>query len=102
MKSDSNTIYFVDGISQVIFAPFNSIFFYFTIIMIVVHKNNIRTNSIKILIVHFVLKALGDSIDKIRSLILNDDDRIYANSVLWNIKFSAYVFWYCGEIVGDL
>jgi len=102
MKSDSNTIYFVDGISQVIFAPFNSIFFYFAIIMIVVHKNNIRTNSIKILISHFVLKSLGDSIDRIRSLILNDDDRIYTSSSLWYIRLVAFVFWVSGDVVGDL
>ncbi|ORX57100.1 hypothetical protein BCR36DRAFT_279155 [Piromyces finnis] len=70
--------------------------------MIVLHKNNIHTSSIKILILHYILRAIGDSIDKIRNLILNDDDRIFSSSVLWNIKFSAYVFWYSGEIVGDL
>jgi len=102
MKSDSNSIYFVDGISQVIFAPFNSIFFYFAIIMIVVHKNNIRTSSIKILTIHFLLRSLGDSVDNIRSLILKDDDRIYSSSVLWYIRFIAFIFWISGEIVGDL
>eukprot|EP00833_Pecoramyces_ruminatium_P010156 jgi/Orpsp1_1/1184188/evm.model.c7180000088392.1 len=44
---------------------------------------------------------MGDSVDKIRNLILDDDDRIFTSSLLWHIKFSAYVFWYCGEIVGD-
>ncbi|KAG4098342.1 hypothetical protein H8356DRAFT_1672853 [Neocallimastix lanati (nom. inval.)] len=101
MIDDPNKIYFVDGISRIIFAPFNSIFFYFTIVMIVVHKNNIHTTSIKILVIHYVLRAIGDSIDKIRNLILNDDDRIFTSLGLWNLKFTALVFWYCGEIVGD-
>jgi len=101
MIYDPNKIYFVDGVSRIIFSPFNSVFFFFMIVMIVVHKNNIHTTSIKILIIHFVLRAIGDSVDRIRNLILNDDDRIFANSVLWHLKFSAYVFWYCGEIIGD-
>ncbi|ORX83352.1 hypothetical protein BCR32DRAFT_292029 [Anaeromyces robustus] len=101
MSEGMNKTYFVDEISKVIFAPFNSVFFYFTIVMIVVHKNNIHTTPIKILTLHFLLRAIGDSVDKVCYILIGENDLIFSSSLLWNIKFTALVFWYCGEMIGD-
>lgn len=97
------------------FEPFSSPFFYWTILLLILHKFNFRKPVLKIVLAHYVLRIIGDILDSLGSFYtiyyfrneLNQCDFVeVANAeghpMRWLItRQLAGIFWYAGEIAGD-
>jgi len=95
--------------------PFTSQFFYWTLLLLLLHRFNFRKPIIKIVIAHYVLRVIGDLLDSYGSRYTNYyhknengicvDEKVSRpehHPLRWLISRQlAGVFWYSGEIVGD-
>jgi len=100
--------------------PFSKMYFFFwTVTIFFLHKFKFKKPVMKIILFHFLLRAIGDILDKLGDLFTNyyalsynEKTGVYScyNKVDKNeyhpLKFFitrqvATVFWYTGEMVGD-
>jgi len=107
----------VDLARTIIYAcakPLQSQFFYWTLLLLILHKFNFKKPVMKIILAHYVLRSIGDIFDQLSGLM----GRYYVNGADGNcvIGVSAAeqhpfrwfltrqigcIFWYLGEICGD-
>eukprot|EP00833_Pecoramyces_ruminatium_P003298 jgi/Orpsp1_1/1177330/evm.model.c7180000061026.1 len=116
----------IDIIRTIIYAlhkPIQFTFFYWTLLIFILHKFNFKKPVMKIVLAHFVLRSLGDVINKFGDLF----SHYYANSAITdadgnvtgytcsyfspNTEMHPFkwfltrqigcIFWCCGEIVAD-
>jgi len=94
--------------------PFQSQFFYWTLLLLIIHKFNFRKPIMKLVLYHYVFRVIGDIIDKLGGL-LNFYISLDKNGgcvttlsyteqhpLKWTLtrQFNSF-FWYIGEIIGD-
>ncbi|ORX63262.1 hypothetical protein BCR32DRAFT_273487 [Anaeromyces robustus] len=103
-----------------IFRPLQNFFFYWTLIILIFHKFNYKNPIVKIILAHFILRALGDIFDKAGGFMQRYYANAYSNDLRLDFEcintFSfetqhplkwfitrqvATIFWYSGEIFGD-
>jgi len=97
--------------------PFSFNFFYFTLLIFILHKFNFKKPVMKIVLYHYILRCAGNIIDKLGDLM----PRYYANTMtddgytckidssiteMHPLKFvitrqAATILWYVGEIIAD-
>ncbi|ORX85073.1 hypothetical protein BCR32DRAFT_290929 [Anaeromyces robustus] len=113
----------IDTIRTIIYAlfcPFKGLFFYWTLIICILHKFNFKKPVMKIIIAHYVLGILGDIFDKLGDLF----QHYYANTYIDDLRIDtkcintlsietahpfkfflkrqvATIFWYSAGIFGD-
>ncbi|KAL6602655.1 hypothetical protein U3516DRAFT_841774 [Neocallimastix sp. 'constans'] len=118
-----NKIDVIRGIIYSIHRPLQFTFFYWTLLIFILHKFNFKKPVMKIILAHFILRTAGDVLDKIGDLL----PRYYANTpafdsngleismdciydssakerhpLKWFItRQLAILFWFTGEIAGD-
>jgi len=118
-----NKIDVIRGIIYSIHRPLQFTFFYWTMLIFILHKFNFKKPVMKIILAHFILRSTGDVLDKIGDLL----PRYYANTPVfdssgieigmdciydssakerhplkWFItRQLAILFWFTGEIAGD-
>jgi len=119
-----NTISIVRTIVYAITEPFRSPFFYWTLLLLFLHKFNFRKPVMKIILAHFILRCTGDVLDKFGDLMShyfatdiikdkNGDKKYYdciidssqsseRNPLKWFLtRQIGNTFWYTGEIAAD-
>jgi len=95
-------------------------FFYWTLIICILHNFNIKKPVMKLILTHFTIRIIGDFFDKLGGLLT----RYYANAYVDDLRIDtkciqtifsetvyplrwvltrqiATIFWYTGEIFGD-
>jgi len=104
--------------------PFQSAFFYWTLLLFILHKFNFKKPVMKVILLHFVLRSIGDILDKFGDLMphyfanqVNKDkngaitgyDCYYGrpsaeqHPLKWFLtRQIGNTFWYTGEIAADL
>jgi hypothetical protein len=118
-----NKIDVIRGIIYSIHRPLQFTFFYWTLLIFILHKFNFKKPVMKIILAHFILRTAGDVLDKIGDLL----PRYYANTPVFDsngLEISmdciydssakerhplkwfitrqlAILFWFTGEIAGD-
>ncbi|KAG4098846.1 hypothetical protein H8356DRAFT_1308017 [Neocallimastix lanati (nom. inval.)] len=101
-------------IIYIIHTPMKFTFFYWTIVVFILHKFNFKKTVMKILLLHFVLRSIGDILNEIGNLFNNyfsvdkfGNCSYYSYSVeqhplKWFVtRQVASLFWYGGEIFAD-
>ncbi|ORX75952.1 hypothetical protein BCR32DRAFT_271585 [Anaeromyces robustus] len=113
----------VDTIRVILYSihkPFKFLFFYWTIVIFILHKFNFKKPVVKIILAHFLLRASGDTLDKlgglwstyhVNSLTRDETGKIieYGCKSSGNIHpFNWFltrqigtICWYVGEMFGD-
>ncbi|ORX78544.1 hypothetical protein BCR32DRAFT_282174 [Anaeromyces robustus] len=111
----------IDMIRNIIYAvikPFSNQFFYWTLLLLILHKFNFRKPVMKIILAHYVLRSVGDILDQLGNLmgtyfhyeIDSNDHSFYCKNdgsverfpLKWLVtRQIANIFWYTGEIAGD-
>jgi len=116
----------IDVIRTIIYAfhkPFQFTFFYWTLLIFILHKFNFKKPVMKIILIHFILRTLGDIIDKLGDLfnhyysnipILDASGKVIGNSCKYDSPSTEMhpfkwfltrqigcIFWCLGEIVAD-
>jgi hypothetical protein len=116
----------IDEIRTIIYAihrPIKFLFFYWTILIFILHKFNMKKPVMKIILFHFILRSLGDIIDKLgdlrphyfsNSITRDTNGEILSIQCKYDVtspemhpfrwfltRQIAVALWYCGEIVGD-
>ncbi|KAG4095106.1 hypothetical protein H8356DRAFT_1310568 [Neocallimastix lanati (nom. inval.)] len=116
----------IDIIRTVIYAlhkPFQFTFFYWTLLIFILHKFNFKKPIMKIILVHFILRTLGDIINKFGDLfnhyysnvpIFDANGKIVGNNCKYDSPSTEMhpfkwfltrqigcIFWCLGEIVAD-
>jgi len=95
--------------------PLTNNFFFWTMLLLILHKFNFKKPIIKIVLAHYILRVIGDILDAYGSRYTiyyhkNDYGECIADPVTkaeehplrWLItRQLAGIFWYSGEIVGD-
>ncbi|KAG4085958.1 hypothetical protein H8356DRAFT_1434882 [Neocallimastix lanati (nom. inval.)] len=115
----------IDVIRTIIYAfnkPLQFTFFYWTLLLFILHKFNFKKPLMKIILVHFILRSIGDILNKLGDLMPN----YYAttktvtstNETIYGCQFNSpspemhplkwvltrqigCIFWCTGEIVAD-
>jgi len=116
----------IDIIRTIIYAlhkPIQFTFFYWTLLIFILHKFNFKKTVLKIILVHFILRSLGDVIDKFGDLM----PRYYSNTPITDVNGNTIgyqckndspspemhplrwfltrqigcIFWLLGEMVAD-
>eukprot|EP00833_Pecoramyces_ruminatium_P018218 jgi/Orpsp1_1/1192250/evm.model.d7180000091715.1 len=75
----------IDVIRTIIYAihkPLQFTFFYWTLLIFIIHKFNFKKPVMKIILVHFILRTLGDIVDKLGDLM----PRYYSTAISVNAK----------------
>lgn len=108
----------IDGIRRnvVLFIkPLTSQFFFWTLILLILHRFNFRKPILKIVIAHYILRVIGDMLDSYGSryttyyykningeCVAQQVNKAEEHPLRWLItRQLAGIFWYSGEIVGD-
>jgi hypothetical protein len=111
----------IEDIRIVIYAlqrPFTFMYFFWTILVFVIHKFNFRKPIMRLILYHFLLRSLGNVIDKLGELfrfyytneILYEGDVILKSRCKTNemhplkwllTRQVCSILWYVGEIIGD-
>jgi len=116
----------IDLIRTIIYSfmePFKSQFFYWTILLFILHKFNFKKPVMKIILAHFVLRSIGDILDKLGDLfthyfVYQENYDRNGNVVGYQCNYSrpsteqhplkwfltrqiGNTFWYTGEITAD-
>eukprot|EP00833_Pecoramyces_ruminatium_P014680 jgi/Orpsp1_1/1188712/evm.model.d7180000066661.1 len=110
-------ISFVRTIIYALQSPFSFTFFYWTLLVFIIHKFNFKKPIMKLILYHFILRTLGDMFDKIGSIYDNyystgihyekeepyyDCKNNTMHPLKWLLTRQIAVFlWYSGEIIGD-
>jgi len=100
--------------------PFSKMYFFFwTMVIFFLHKFKFKKPVMKIILFHFLLRAIGDTLDKLGDLFTNyfvlsynEKEKIYScyhhvdKTEYHPLRFFitrqvATVFWYTGEMIGD-
>lgn len=108
------------NIIYTIIEPFVSPFFYWTILLLVLHKFNFKKPVLKIILAHYILRIIGDIFDSFGLYIksydyygVNKDTGLIecvisqvndaqGHPLRWLLtRQIAGLFWYSGEIAGD-
>lgn len=114
---------FIRTIIYSIHTPFKFIFFYWTMLLFILHKFNFKKPVMKIVLIHFILRATGDMLDKLGSLwsfyfankckdvvngvciwdgCQNESAGTEMHPMKWFITRQLGVFfWFTGEIAAD-
>ncbi|ORX57677.1 hypothetical protein BCR36DRAFT_215479, partial [Piromyces finnis] len=97
-------------------APLNFLFFYWTLLVFMLHKFNFKKPVMKLLLGHFVLRCLGNIFDELGGLFPTyysyqpDGGNNYRcecgsntlNPLRWILsRYIGTFCWYMGEIIGD-
>ncbi|ORX85076.1 hypothetical protein BCR32DRAFT_265909 [Anaeromyces robustus] len=112
--------HFLETFSRILIVPVTSYFFYWTLIICILHKFNLRKPVMKIIVAHYVLGVLGNVFDRMGDLLQHyyantyvDDLRIETKCIntvsletAYPLKFflqrqMATIFWYTAGIFGD-
>ncbi|KAG4088295.1 hypothetical protein H8356DRAFT_1725098 [Neocallimastix lanati (nom. inval.)] len=101
-------------IIYIIHTPFKFTFFYWTIVVFILHKFNFKKTVMKIISLHFILRSIGDILNQVGNLMdtyySNTEDGLCSNIVFnpekhplrWFVtRQIASIFWYSGEIFAD-
>jgi len=116
----------IDKVRTIIYAlaqPFQSPFFYWTLLILLLHRFNFKKPVIKIITIHFVLRSIGDVLDKFGDLMphyfslrekYDKDNKLIGfecfsgkpsseqHPLKWLLtRIIGNTFWYTGEIAGD-
>ncbi|ORX61152.1 hypothetical protein BCR36DRAFT_579198 [Piromyces finnis] len=107
----------IDLVRTIIYScakPLQSPFFYWTLLLLILHKFNFKKPVMKIILAHYVLRAIGDILDQLSGLMplyfSLDENGNCRNSVgaaeqhpfRWLLtRQIGCIFWYFGEICGD-
>eukprot|EP00833_Pecoramyces_ruminatium_P004375 jgi/Orpsp1_1/1178407/evm.model.c7180000065153.1 len=108
----------IDVIRTVIYAiskPLQSQFFYWTLLLLILHKFNFRKPVMKVILAHYVLRVIGDileqlgvglmkhyfSVDKSGGCVTGDVSAEYHPLRWFLTRLIGNFFWYGGEIAGD-
>ncbi|ORX49335.1 hypothetical protein BCR36DRAFT_353800, partial [Piromyces finnis] len=103
--------------------PFQICFFYFTLVVFILHKFNFKKPIMKIILVHYIFRSLGNALDRLGSIMSHyfantptydiqgnvvgyecifEAERFEMHPLRWFItRHLATAFWYVGEIVAD-
>ncbi|OUM57873.1 hypothetical protein PIROE2DRAFT_17013 [Piromyces sp. E2] len=119
---DKNHTAQVNGILRIIrtivnacIKPFNQTFFYWTLLLCIIHKFNFKKPVMKLVLGHFVFRTIGDIIETIGTGLLTSYYAVDSNgncvkdvslTEMHPLKFFLtrqinLIFWYVGEIIGD-
>jgi len=126
LTQEDNINYSIDFVRTIIYAvhtPLKFIFFYWTLLLFILHKFNFKKPVMKIVLIHFILRATGDILDKFGSLwsyyfanrckedyndvCIFDECQVYSpqtemHPMKWFITRQLGVFfWFTGEIAAD-
>eukprot|EP00833_Pecoramyces_ruminatium_P006432 jgi/Orpsp1_1/1180464/evm.model.c7180000073521.1 len=119
----NNKIDYIRTIIYSLHKPFQFTFFYWTLLIFILHKFNFKKPVMKVILAHFILRTIGDILDKVGDLL----PRYYANENIKDIngiiigkrciidstdkerhplkwfvtRQLAILFWFTGEIAGD-
>lgn len=98
----------------ILIKPLTSQFFYWTLLLLIMHRFNFKKPVIKIVIFHYILRTIGDILDqygqryttfyhKIDGICVAEPvTKAEHHPLRWFISRQlAGIFWYSGEIVGD-
>ncbi|KAL6609074.1 hypothetical protein U3516DRAFT_596115, partial [Neocallimastix sp. 'constans'] len=109
-----NKIEFIRTIIYALHKPFQFTFFYWTILVFILYKFNFKRRIMKIILIHLILRSLGDILDKFGDLFpryysyKEDGTCDMGNAMTEMHPFKwvltrqiGSVFWYTGEIVAD-
>ncbi|OUM57869.1 hypothetical protein PIROE2DRAFT_64759 [Piromyces sp. E2] len=107
----------IDVVRTIIYAcakPLQSQFFYWTLLLLILHKFNFKKPVMKIILAHYVLRAIGDILDQLSGLMShyytsdgngnckNGVDAAEQHPLRWLLtRQIGCIFWYLGEICGD-
>jgi len=111
----NNNISIVRTIIYALAKPLQSQFFYWTLLLLILHKFNFRKPVMKIILAHYILRAIGDILDQLSGLMSryyapdpNDltkcanDASAEKHPLRWFLtRQVGMIFWYFGEICGD-
>jgi len=113
----SNKIDMIRNIIYAVIKPFSNQFFYWTLLLLILHKFNFRKPVMKIILAHYVLRSIGDILDQLGNLMgtyfhyeedINkvlscvNDGSVERFPLKWLVtRQIANIFWYTGEIAGD-
>ncbi|ORX59250.1 hypothetical protein BCR36DRAFT_579848 [Piromyces finnis] len=95
--------------------PFTSQFFFWTLLLLILHRFNLRKPIIKIVVAHYIFRVIGDMLDSYGSrytvyyhknmygeCVADPVNKAEDHPLRWLItRQLAGIFWYSGEIVGD-
>jgi hypothetical protein len=112
-KLDDN----INVIRLIIYAfakPLQSQFFYWTLLLLILHKFNFKKPVMKVILAHYVLRVIGDILEQIGPLMgsyyYKDSNGVCQGSNIsveyhplrWLLtRQIGNIFWYSGEIAGD-
>jgi hypothetical protein len=107
-------IYNVRNNVYLLIKPFTSQFFYWTLLLLILHHFNFKKSIIKIIISHYILRTIGDMLDsyasrytdyyhKVNGICVKEPvTKVEHHPLRWFISRQlAGIFWYSGEIVAD-
>lgn len=111
----NNNISVVRTIIYALAKPLQSQFFYWTLLLLILHKFNFRKPVMKIILAHYILRAIGDILEQLSGLMSryyapdpNDltkcanDASAEKHPLRWFLtRQVGMIFWYFGEICGD-
>jgi len=116
----NSKLHFLQTLIYALIVPVTSYFFYWTLIICMLHKFNLKKPVMKIVVAHYVLGALGNVFDRLGDLY----EHYYANTYVDDLRIDttcintlsletahpfkfflkrqvATVFWYTAGIFGD-
>jgi len=118
-----NTISVVRTVIYAMTQPFQSSFFYWTLLLLILHKFNFKKPVMKLILAHFILRSTGDILDKFGDLMshffatnanrdkngdivsygcMYDSPSPERNPLRWFLtRQIGNTFWYTGEIAAD-
>jgi len=114
IKDIDGTINVVRNIIYAIAKPLQSQFFYWTLLLLILHKFNFRKPVMKVILAHYVLRVVGDILEQLGLLMnhyfsMRSDGTCIAeipsveyHPLRWLLtRQIGMIFWYFGEIAGD-
>lgn len=114
----NNNINIVRTILLGISRPFSIVYFFWTMLVFLFHGFNLKKPVMKIILLHFVLRATGNMVDMLGNLYsnyyalsydsqtdtyscINNGTNEYFPAKFFFKRYIATILWYTGEIVGD-
>jgi len=116
----NSKLHFLQTLIYALIVPVTSYFFYWTLIICILHHFNLKKPVMKLILTHYLVRLIGDFFDGFGNLFTRyyaydyiDDLRINTQCVhtlssetvhplKWVItRHLAIIFWYIGEIFGD-
>ncbi|KAG4091218.1 hypothetical protein H8356DRAFT_1708775 [Neocallimastix lanati (nom. inval.)] len=107
----------INTIRLIIYAfakPLQSQFFYWTLLLLILHKFNFRKPVMKLILAHYILRVVGDILEQIGPLMgsyyykddsgacKGSDVSVEYHPLRWLLtRQIGNIFWYGGEIAGD-